>query len=75
MKQTQRAKIVAYCKEHGSITARDAYVHLDINSPRKRISELRRAGFNVDTITEHRKNSHGLEVRYNRYFITEGVKQ
>lgn len=75
MKQTQRAKILEFCRNHGSITVRDAYVHLDINSPRKRISELRRAGFNVDTVTEYRKNSHGLEVRYNRYFITEAVKQ
>ena len=75
MKQTQRAKIVEYCKVHGSITARDAYVELDINSPRKRISELRRSGFNVDTVTEYRTNSHGIETRYNRYFITEAVQQ
>jgi predicted ArsR family transcriptional regulator len=75
MKQTQRAKILAYCKAHGSITARDAYVELDINSPRKRISELRRSGFNVDTVTEYRTNSLGIETRYNRYFITDEVKQ
>ena len=75
MKTTQRAKILAYCKTHGSITARDAYVELDINSPRKRISELRRSGFNVETITECRVNSHGIETRYNRYFITEAVQQ
>ena len=75
MKQTQRAKIVEYCKVHGSITARDADVELDINSPRKRISELRRSGFNVDTVTEYRTNSHGIETRYNRYFITEAVQQ
>lgn len=75
MKRTQRAKILEYCKTHGSITARDAYVELDINSPRKRISELRRSGFNVDTVTEYRTNSNGIEVRYNRYFITEAVEQ
>lgn len=72
MKRTQQAKILEYCKTHGSITARDAYVELDINSPRKRISELRHSGFNVDTVTEYRTNSYGIEVRYNRYFITEG---
>ncbi len=75
MKRTQQAKILEYCKTHGSITVRDAYVELDINSPRKRISELRHSGFNVDTVTEYRTNSYGLEVRYNRYYITEGVRK
>lgn len=73
MKRTQRAKILEYCKTNGSITVRDAYEKLDINSPRKRISELRQAGFNVDTVTEYRTNSYGIEVRYNRYYISEGV--
>lgn len=75
MKKTQQAKILEYCKKHGSITVRDACVELDINSPRKRISELRHSGFNVDTVTEYRTNSLGLEVRYNRYYITEGVRE
>lgn len=75
MKQTQQAKILAYCKEHGYITARDAVVKLNINSPRKRISELRKAGYIVETVTEYRTNDLGLEVRYNRYFIKEVVTQ
>lgn len=74
MKRTQQAKILEFCKTHGSITVRDATVELDINSPRKRISELRRSGFNVDTVTEYRTNSYGAEVRYNRYFISEEEK-
>lgn len=74
MKRTQQAKILEYCKTHGSITVRDATVELDINSPRKRISELRHSGFIVDTVTEYRTNSYGVEVRYNRYFIKEGVR-
>lgn len=74
MKRTQQAKILEYCKTHGSITVREATVELEINSPRKRISELRRAGFAVDTVTEYRTNDYGVEVRYNRYFIKEGVR-
>lgn len=73
MKLTQQKKILSWCKEHGSITVRDATVKLDINSPRKRISELRQAGYIVDTVTEYRTNDLGFEVRYNRYFIREGV--
>ena len=74
-KQTQRGKILAYCKEHGSITVRDAFEKLYINSPTKRISELRHSGFNVETVTETRLNASGMEVTYKRYFITEAMKQ
>lgn len=67
---TQRAKIIAYCKEHGSITVREAAVKLDINSPTKRISELRNSGlYDVSDVTETRTKSNGKVVRYKRYFI------
>jgi predicted ArsR family transcriptional regulator len=68
-KATQKAKILAYCKEHGSITVRDAFEQLNINSPTKRISELRKAGYHVQTVDETRENASGDTVRYTRYFI------
>ena len=71
MKATQRGKILAYCKEHGSITVRDAFTELNINSPTKRISELRQAGYVVQTFDEARVKSNGETVRYKRYFIGE----
>lgn len=74
-KRTQRHKILEYCKTHGSITVRDAFEKLYINSPTKRISELRHSGFHVETMTETRRNVLGEEVKYKRYFITEAVKQ
>jgi hypothetical protein len=69
MSATQQAKILAYCEEHGSITARDAFIKLDINSPRKVISDIRQAGYNVQTLTETREKANGDTVRYTRYFI------
>lgn len=72
-KATQRTKILEYCATHGSITIRDAFEKLNINSPSKRISELRHNGFDVQAETETRINSDGNEVRYKRYFIREGV--
>ncbi len=66
---TQKGKILGYCAEHGSITIRDAFEKLHINSPSKRISELRRAGYDVQDITETRVNAAGDEVRFKRYFI------
>ena len=69
-KATQKAKILAYCKEHGSITVRDMCVKLDINSPTKRISEMRHSPlYDVQTSEEIRLKDSGETVRYNRYFI------
>ena len=70
MKATQRGKILAYCKEHGSITIREAFEELDINSPSKRISEMRLSSdYLVESIEETRVNNYGETKRYNRYFI------
>ena len=72
-KLTQRAKILDYCDRNGSITVREAFDKLNINSPTKRISELRKAGYDVQTITESKVKGNGETVRYTRYFINEGV--
>ena len=67
----QKGKILGYCAEHGSITIREAFEKLHINSPSKRISELRRSGdFDVKDTTEYRLNADGVEVKFKRYFIT-----
>lgn len=73
-KFTQRMKILNYCSEHGSITIRDAFEKLNINSPSKRISEMRYAGYDVQSEVERKINASGVEVRYKRYFITEPVR-
>lgn len=68
---TQKGKILGYCAENGSITIREAFEKLHINSPSKRISELRNSGdYVVDDITETKVNDDGEEVRFKRYFIT-----
>lgn len=69
---TQKGKILGYCAEHGSITIRDAFEKLHINSPSKRISELRKsADYVVTDITQYKYNDEGkIETKYKRYFIT-----
>jgi hypothetical protein len=68
---TQKGKILNYCAAHGSITIRDAFEKLHINSPSKRISELRNSGlYDVKSIVETRVNAAGDEVKFKRYFIT-----
>lgn len=70
--QIQRLKILNHCLKHGSITIRDAY-GLDINSPTKRISEMRNSpDYVVEDKWEYRINSKGKRKRYKRYFITGG---
>lgn len=69
MKQSQRAQILAFCDRNGSITVRDAFEKLNINSPTKRISELRQAGYSVVTKEETREKADGSTVRYLRYYI------
>lgn len=72
-KLTQRMRILNYCREHGSITTREAAVELNINSPSKRISEMRHSpDFVVESVQESRTNSFGETVRYLRYFIKAG---
>ena len=71
-KATQRMKILAYCKQHGSITIREAFEKLKINSPSKRISELRNSGeYIVKSITESKTDAEGNTTRWKRYFINE----
>ena len=71
-KATQQVLILRYCREHGSITIRDAFEKLHINSPSKRISELRLSGeYEVTDITEEKIYASGKKTRYKRYFIKE----
>ena len=74
-KATQKSKILAFCEKNGSITAREAFEKLNINSPTKRISELRASGnYIIEVFEECRVNSIGETVRYNRYFIRKRVE-
>ena len=65
---TNWERVLAYCDEHGSITAREAFINLNINSPRKVISTLRSKGYKV---REEPIPNNGKKP-YHRYFI-DGV--
>ena len=69
---TQKMKILAYCEKHGSITIREAFTELNINSPSKRISEIRNSGrFVVNSVDESKTDANGNTKRWKRYFINE----
>lgn len=70
-KLSQMNLVLEYCATHGSITAREAFTELNINSPRKCISNIRKSGFyKVDESIESRIDQNGIRKRWKRYFIT-----
>ena len=71
MRETDYTKILEYCAEHGSITAREAFIELNINSPRKAISNLRRKGYEVKV----KKMDNKGKTPYNRYYISKKVEE
>lgn len=71
-RETQQQRILQFCREHGSITNREAVQILNINSPTSRISELRKSNlYDVVTQLETSVNAFGENVRFFRYFIKE----
>lgn len=64
------AKVIEYCETHGSITAREAFIKLNINSPRKVISDLRKKGY----IVQADKMYNGGKTPYHRYTIVGKIE-
>lgn len=48
VKQTQRQKILDWLKSGNGLTTRQAMLELNINSPAKRIEELRKMGYPIE---------------------------
>lgn len=69
-KLTQQNAIILYLREHGSATVRDLFTNLDINSPSKRISELRQLGM-IEQEKCTSVNASGEKKRYMRYYLKE----
>jgi hypothetical protein len=71
---TQKRKILDYVEQFGSITAREAFIDLNINSPRKVISDLKKSGlYSVESIEERKTDEDGRTIKWRRYFIREMV--
>ena len=56
----QRAKLLDYLQEHGSITTAQARELLDVMSPAPRILELRRYGYLINTVSDSWISDHGI---------------
>ena len=74
---TQVKRAIAYIKEHGSITSREAFIHLRIMSFPKRICEMAKIGFPTTFVWESGIDDEGNKYRVKRYYLAErkGVAQ
>ena len=70
-KLNQCDKILAYIREHGSITPLDALREFNCMRLASRMSDLKRLGYSVKSVMETSKNKNGEPVSYARYTICE----
>lgn len=67
---TQNERVIAYMREHGSITQRDA-MWLGIYRLSARIFDLRKAGYRVQSQWETVENKYGERATIARYSLAE----
>lgn len=66
---TQNEAIIEYIQRHGSITQRDAGLHLDVWRLSERIRELERSGISFKRSTVPFVNKYGRRGSYTRYSL------
>lgn len=67
----QRAKLLDYLLEHGSITTSEARELLDIYYPPARAFELKAEGYLIVTVWESWTSDHGIKHRIARYVLMQ----
>ena len=67
MKTTQRAEVLNYLKEHGSITSMEAFELFGATRLSAIIFTLRGQGYRIATMDMGTKNRYGQNVRYAKY--------
>ena len=67
MKVTQAQRVLGYIEEFGSITQLEALRDLGVMRLASRISDLRRAGYPIESTVETVKNRFGEKTYIKRY--------
>ncbi len=68
---TQNRQVLQFMREHRGITSMEAFDRFGITRLSGRIFELRREGYDIETVNEESKNRYGRPVRYARYILHE----
>ena len=74
MAKTQCEMVLDYINEHGSITARQAYLHFGIMRLASRIADLKRAGYDIKSESIKVRGRSG-STYVARYFFKKEAKQ
>lgn len=71
----QRNRILAYLREHHSLSTFDARYQIDVMHPAARVMELRKQGFEIHTSWVREQTPEGKSHRVGRYhLLAEPVK-
>ena len=70
---TQKALILKYIDNFGSITSYQAYVDLGITQLATRIKELKKLGYVFGTTPKKKTNRYGVPVHFVEYYLIERV--
>ena len=71
----QVSKVLAYMREHGSITSREAFFKCRIQSLPKRICEIIKQGFYIKKVREAGIDEDGNKVYSKRYYLIEEPRE
>lgn len=70
-KLTQRDKILKHLQLYGTITSLEAVYRYGMLDGRKRISELRRMGYNITDTTVSKKDEFNTTITYKIYKLEQ----
>ncbi|MCA8275247.1 helix-turn-helix domain-containing protein [Burkholderia sp. AU30280] len=69
----QRARVLDFLRQHGSLSTLDARYLIDVLHPAARVMELRRFGHEIATVWSHETTPEGGEHRVARYHLMHEV--
>lgn len=71
-KLTQCERVLRHMNDYGSITSLEAMTEYGIMRLASRISDLKKAGYDIRSVTETSKNRYGEATSYSRYSLAGG---
>ena len=71
-KLTQCEKVLRHLADYGSITSLEAMTEYGIMRLASRVSDLKKAGYDIRSVTEHGRNRYGEPTSYSRYYLGGG---
>ncbi|UTV54788.1 helix-turn-helix domain-containing protein [Burkholderia arboris] len=69
----QRARVLAFLRQHGSLSTLDARHLIDVMHPAARVMELRRYGYDISTVWTREVTPEGCAHRIARYHLMREV--